>query len=753
MSVKELQEYTRIAKYARYNKEAGRRETWVEQVDRVMNMHKEHLGDKFASVEGEWAFARDMMIKKRVLGSQRALQFGGPAILQHNSRIFNCAFSHLDRVHFFRELMYMCLCGVGVGFSVQDHHIAKLPDITSRNPDDVIDYVIPDSIEGWSDATDILVKSFFVGHDVTSKTIKFDFSLIRPAGAMIKSSGSKAPGPDGLKRSLGKIAELFERVLSEGLTRLRPIHAYDMVMHASDAVVSGGIRRAATICIFSHDNQEMLSAKTGDWFVENPQRGRSNNSAMLIRDTLTHDEFNNVFKSVKEFGEPGFIFADDKEAGFNPCVEIGLYPKHHITGESGFSVCNLCEINMKKVKSEEDFMESCRAAAILGTFQASYTKFPYLGRVTEEIIEREALLGVSMTGMMDSPAIAFNPEYQRNGAEVVKSVNKEIAARLGINPAARTTCVKPAGSTSCILGSSSGIHPHHAKRYFRRVQGNKLENPLQFFKLFNPRAVEPSVWDSNGKTEVITFICEVPDSAKTKVQTSALDLLAYVKLTQQNWVNYGTNKELNVKEWVRNSVSNTISVKDKEWDSVRDYIYENRTFFAGISLLPASGDKDYPQAPFTTVYTPDEIIKRYGDGSMMASGLIVHALRAFGDDLWKACSCALGISQKDLEMPNTAGMKPKAVKELAENMTDRLEWIRRAKNFAKNYFTTEEFPQGDMRQMTYLLKDVHNWKTWCDLKREYVDVPWEELKENVDNTKLSETVACAGGKCDTSLEI
>lgn len=758
MSIKALQEYTRVAKYARYNECKNRRETWREQVDRVIGMHITHLGDRYDTLKDDIEFVREMMYNKRILGSQRALQFGGIAILNKNARIYNCAFAHLDRVDFFKELMYLCLCGVGCGFSVQQHHISRLPKITSRNPSDIIKYTIDDSIEGWSDAIDILVRSYFVGNDVTGKVIEFDYSSIRPAGALIKSSGSKAPGPDGLHRSLDKIQELLDSVTVgiDAPIAMRSIVAYDIVMHASDAVVSGGIRRAATICIFSHDDAEMLSAKTGNWFTENPQRGRSNNSAMLIRDEISKDEFYNIFESVKQFGEPGFIFADDREAGFNPCVEIGLYPRHDVTDESGWCFCNLCEINMKKAKTREEFMNACRAAAILGTIQASYTEFPYLGPVTEYIVRREALLGVSMTGMMDTPDIAFDPQIQMDGADLVKETNRRIADIIGINPAARTTCVKPAGSTSCILGSSSGIHPHHSRRYFRRVQANSLETPLQFFKLYNPKAVDKSVWDSNGKTEVITFLCEVPESAKTKVQIGALELLDYVKLTQSNWVTQGTDESLCVKKWLRHNVSNTINIKDHEWDTVRDYIYDNRQYFAGISLLPISGDKDYPQAPFTAVYTPDEIVDRYGDASMMASGIIVDALRAFDDDLWKACACACGFNQAELEVPDATRlckMKPKAIRDIADKVIDRNDWIRRAKKFAKNYFTSTEFPDGDIRRMTYLLKDVHNWKMWCDLKREYQDVPWEDLEESSDTTKLGETVACAGGKCDTSLEV
>ena len=346
MSVKELQDYTRIAKYARYNKDAQRRETWVEQVDRVMGMHKEYFGILSESLKEEFEFVTEMLYKKRVLGSQRALQFGGRAILEKHERMYNCSFSYLDRADFFKETMYLCLCGVGVGFSAQTHHIQKLPELELNRTNEIVKYTIPDSIEGWAEALDMVVKSYFVGSDVSGKNIECDYSEIRPAGALIKSSGSKAPGPDGLHRSIDKIIELFDRCVSNGQRKLKSIDAYDIVMHASDAVVSGGIRRAATICLFSPDDDEMMGAKTGNWFVENPQRGRSNNSVLLVRDNVTHEQFKQIFTSVKEYGEPGFIFSNDTEAGYNPCVEIGMYAKTEDTQESGWSFCVSGDTNL-----------------------------------------------------------------------------------------------------------------------------------------------------------------------------------------------------------------------------------------------------------------------------------------------------------------------------------------------------------------------------------------------------------------------
>jgi len=741
MSIKELQEYTRISKYARYNHECARRETWDEQINRVVNMHL----IKYANVNitDELKVVEQAMKRRLVLGSQRALQFGGRAILEKNARLYNCTASYCDRPRFFQETMWLLLCGCGVGFSVQKHHIAKLPKI-KKPTGRTYSIKIEDSIEGWADAIGQLLSSYFQSDqphpEVKNFTIEFDYSDIRPAGSIIKSSGGKAPGPEGLKNSIEKIRQLLDKICDDGLTRLRPIDAYDIVMHISDAVLSGGVRRSATICLFSLDDEEMMNAKIGNWMSTNPQRARSNNSVILLRDKTYYKDFKEIIENVKQFGEPGFVWADDLEFLVNPCVEIGIYA-YDSKGNSGWGFCNLCEINMKKAKTREQFLQMCEYAATMGTLQAGYNSFPYLGKPSEEIVKREALLGVSMTGMMDNPDIAFDEELQREGARLVRKTNERIAGKIGINIAARATCVKPAGSTSCILGTASGIHPHHSKRYFRRQQSNKMEEPLLYFKKINPLAVEESVWSTNNTDEMITFVCEVPANARTKVNIEGIKLLEYVKLTQKNWVQSGRDKSRCVKEWLSHNVSNTIHVKDDEWDEVSKYIYQNRKFFAGISILPIDGDKDYPQAPFTTVYTPDEIVKEYGDGSLMASGLIVDGMRAWDDDLWAACACVLGHGE-NITLPDFNSVKQRNRWKRENNYDEKMEWLRRAKQFSDRYFNE------DLRKMTYCLKDVYNWKLWCDLKREYKPVNWEDFHEERDNTKITDTVACAGGKCD-----
>jgi hypothetical protein len=1097
MSVKALQDYTYYSKYARYNKEEKRRETWAEAVDRVRDMHLK----RYPQIADEINWAFDASKQKRALGSQRALQFGGTPIEKKHARIYNCTVSFCDRLRFFQESFWLLLCGCGVGFSVQKHHVDRLPNFSpAAGQGPKRKFVIPDTIEGWSDALGILIATYFPSKEFPGWegfNVQFDYSGIRKAGSYLSSGVGKAPGHEPLKRALDTIRVLLDHCVEKGQIRLRPIDAYDLVMHASDAVLSGGVRRSATICIFSIDDEEMIKAKTGNWFVENPQRGRSNNSALLLKGKTTREQFVSLMESVKQYGEPGFYWSDSteqlpnpcvagdtaitttngiemaqnlnglpfnalvegngyhagnkgfwetgfqktiriqftsgrsivvtpnhlvltvdgwKEAGeltssdevvvnnhreFSPevnslsenfacgyclgnflsdgnvshnaaqmkwwgedkheyrssgvelleqagwetynrksksdsntvfacldssplldfaikkgcfsetgkqlsrsgicgdwnylaglvagyfdadgtvavnpqkgssvricssqianleniqivlnafgisskiyyerypaglrempdgkggtkqyecaathdlhiscdnierflkffpiknqdklkaikgivstrrrtpnrtvftdrvvsissdkmqivydasvsdveafdangiyvhnCVEIGMWPVEVETGESGWQFCNLCEINGKKIKTKKDFALAARAAAIIGTLQAGYTDFAYLGPVTEKIVRREALLGVSITGMMDNPDVIFDPEIQKEMAQLVVTTNEEIAKKIGINAAARCTCVKPAGTTSCVLGSSSGIHPHHGNRYLRRVQANSLEPVFQHFKTVNPSACEPGVWSANKTDEVISFCCEVEKGARTKNDIDAIQLLEHVKLTQQNWVTYGKTPSRCVQPWLTHNVSNTINVRETEWETVAAYIYDNHEWFAGISLIPASGDLDYPQAPFVNVWTPREILQEYGEGVLFASGLIVDGLHAFNNNLWEACDVALGISKieplsPDVKMENAT---PDAFITILKT-----DWVRRVKQFAERYC------EGNIRKCCYLLKHVSIWKQWVDLKREYKEVDYTSLYEETDETVPMETIACSGGKCE-----
>ena len=743
----QLPEYTRIARYAQYNVKEKRRETWVEQIERVFKMHKVKFAHLFENEEFTevFQFAKDYVLQKKVLGSQRALQFGGPAILNKNTRIYNCAATYIDRPRVFQEIMFTLLCGVGIGFSVQKHHVEKLPPIQRPEEEECVDFVVPDSIEGWSEAVGVLLSSYFTNGNpneyekYNKKNVIFDLSLIRPKGSSISYMGGKAPGPDGLKSSLEKLRELLNSSIGDQKQcNLSPIQCYDIIMHISDAVLSGGIRRSATLCLFSLDDEEMITAKTGDWYIKNPQRARSNNSALILRDQITEEKYMKLIESVKQFGEPGLIFSDSTETLYNPCVEISLYA-YDKNGVSGIQFCNLSEINMGSVKTEQDFLDRCRAASIIGTFQAAYTDFGYLGKVTQDIVEREALIGVSMTGMMDSPSIAFDPKILEKGARIVRDTNEFVSKLLGIKQATRTTCVKPAGSTSCILGTSSGIHPCHSTRYFRRVQSNTTEEPLKFFKKYNNQAVKKSVWSAGGTDDVVTFLCKSKKGALTKNDVSAVGLLERVKLVQTHWVTEGRNIDLCVEPWLNHNVSNTITIKSDEWDDAAKFIYTNRQYFAGISMLGETGDMTYQQAPFQAVYTHDEIASSYGAGSVFASGLIVHAHMAFNDNLYDACSCLLGYGEK-IEIPV---FEDDSVSFVHSDQTyKKIRWVAQAKKFANRHFG------GDILKMTHCLKAVDAWKTWCDLKRTYKSVPWEEFLEENDNTKQKDYVACSGNSCE-----
>lgn len=726
-ALQELQNYTFVSKYARWLEDKNRRETWKEAVDRVRAMMHTQYDTFGISEDIDWAY--DIMYKKKVLGSQRALQFGGDPILKRHAKIYNCTASYCDRLRFFQECFWLLLCGSGTGFSVQKHHVAKLPALEHEiENDQATKYVIEDSIEGWANALGVLLSSYFSKPVEEFKQYKnthivFDYSNIRPKGSSLASGVGKAPGYEPLANGLEKVRALLDRCINNNQKKLRSIDAYDIVMHSSDAVLSGGVRRSASLALFSPDDDEMAKAKTGNWYVENPQRARSNNSALLLKNETTFEEFAGLMQSVKEFGEPGFIWSESTEMIFNPCVEIGMWPIEEASGKTGWQGCNLSTINCSSVEDEEDFYERCKAAAIIGTLQAGFTKIEYLGSTSEKIFEREALLGVSLTGTMEKHDLVLSEKTLTKGAKIAVETNKQIAKKININQAARVTCLKPEGTSSSMLGTSSGIHPHHAKRYIRHVQANILEAPYQHFKKVNPQACEKSSWSANNTDEVVKFPIEVPDGAKLRNQLPAVEMLCVVKETQKNWVHSGKNRSLCTQEYLSHNVSNTVTVKPEEWESVTKYIYDNRKYFAGISLIPQSGDKDYPQAPFTTVYTSREIVKEYGDAALWCSGLIQLGLNYFNNNLWSACDYVSLNQGKDGDDEN------------------RLLFAIKMKNFAGKYFG------GDVRRLTYCMKDVYNWKIYCDLYNGFEKVDYTQLLETEDNTAGIEEISCAGGAC------
>ena len=714
--------------YSRYIDEAGRYESWYESIDRVFDMHRTKFSDKLTpELESAMLFAKMAYNEKLVLGAQRALQFGGEQLLKHEAKIYNCSSGHADRADFFAEAMYLLLCGCGVGFSVQKRHVNKLPEIKARSANKLNVFFIPDSIEGWADAFGILIASYFDADGKFSEYrggfVHFDYSRIRPKGAKI-SGGFTAPGPDGLRLALQKCEALLDKAIAGGDTRMRPITVYDFVMHMSNAVLSGGVRRSATICLFDKDDKEMLAAKTGDWYPTNPQRARSNNSVVIKRDELSRDEWAEIMKSVKDFGEPGFVFVDDLDFAFNPCVEIGMLPRTE-DGISGFQFCNLTEINGGACTNEEIFFRACKAGAILGTLQAGYTNFKYLGDATKRITEREALIGVSITGWMNNPDVLFDEDTLKMGAEIVKATNKWIAKLIGINPAARTTCVKPAGNASIVLKTASGIHGEHAPMSFRHVQMNKQSEVVQLIKAINPKMIEHSASDTDY---IVCYPLVAKQGSNFKADLRGVNQLEYVKLAQQHWIENGTNVELCVDSRLRHNVSNTIDVDD--WDQVEQYLFDNRQWFAGVSLLAAQGDKAYYHAPFQEVRTAEDNLRIYGVASMFASGLIVDGQHAFSDNLWQACTAA-----------ESDGAN------LTDSVADLLkrDWVRRYGKFAANFFG------GDKIKTSHCLKDVYNLHKWVGITSSLKAVDFSALtvKKFVPVDTIA-SQACAGGHCEVS---
>jgi ribonucleoside-triphosphate reductase len=714
--------------YSRWDDEKERYETWEEAVTRVMNMHREYYKEKMTPQLGQLIDEAESLYKlKYALGAQRALQFGGEQLRKHQMRMYNCTSTYADRPRFFSELFYVLLCGAGAGFSVQDHHVAKLPDIAERKKQ-AKGWVVEDSIEGWADALGALMSSYFVGGgqfpEMEGRKVYFDLNNVRPKGAMI-NGGFKAPGPEPLRKSLDKIEHLIQSRVLKGETRLRPIDVYDIAMHAADAVLAGGVRRSATICLFSPNDEEMINAKTGNWFIDNPQRGRSNNSAVIVRDEITREDFKKIMGSIKEFGEPGFYFVEDKDFTTNPCVEIGMYPQ--LEGVTGWQGCNLTEINGGKCTSKEEFFKACRAGAIMGTLQAGYTSFKYLDETTKAIFEREALLGVSVTGWMNNPEVLLDADIQREGADIVRAVNKEVAELLGINAAARTTCVKPSGNASVLLQTSSGIHAEHSPRYLRHIQLNKESEVAQLIAESNPYMVEESVWSSNNTDYCVAFPIMSPDGSLYREDLYGKNLLEKVKLVQSNWVEAGTNPELCANPDLRHNVSNTVTVMPHMWSEVEDYVYDNRHSFAGISFLAGSGDKDFAQAPNTEVKTEAEIVDTYGKAALFASGLIVDTRKQGFRDLWEATMIAQTDEQYRGEMSDL-----------------NKEWIRRFNKFADNYF------MGDTKEAEYCLKDVFLLHKWTKIQQNMQPIDFVSQLNQKEFTDIDTmgAIACQGGACE-----
>ena len=539
ISNKILSDITVYMKYAKYIPSLNRRETWDELVTRNKDMHIE----KYPKLRNEISEAYEYVYAKKVLPSMRSLQFGGKPIEISPNRIYNCAYLPIDDYRAFGETMFLLLGGTGVGYSVQKHHVDKLPEIRKPNLDRTRRFLIADSIEGWADAVKALVKSYFQG---TSK-LKFDFSDIRPKGARLITSGGKAPGPQPLKECLIKVQGILDsKQIGDSLS---PIEVHDIICHIADAVLAGGIRRAALISLFSADDEEMISCKSGNWWETNPQRGRANNSAALMRHKLTKGFFMDLWKRVElsGAGEPGIYLTNDKDWGTNPCCEIALRP---------FQFCNLCEVNASDIDSQEDFENRVKAAAFIGTLQAGYTEFHYLRPVWQRTTEKDALIGVSMTGIGSGTVLGYD---MTKAADIVKNENSRVAEILGINESARTTTVKPAGTTSLALGTSSGIHAWHNDYYIRRVRVGKNEAIYTYLLTNHPELIEDEYFRPHD-TAVISIPQKAPIGAIMRTE-SPFQLLDRIKKVHLEWVKPGHRTGNNT-----HNVSATVSLKEDEWD-------------------------------------------------------------------------------------------------------------------------------------------------------------------------------------------
>ena len=570
ISTKILSDITVYMKYARYLPEKKRRETWKELVERNKKMHIK----KYPEMKSEIDKAYKLVSEKKILPSMRSMQFAGKPIDISPNRVYNCGFLPIDNWQSFSEIMFLLLGGTGVGYSVQQHHVEQLPEIHLPNFKRNRRYLISDSIEGWADSIKVLMKSYYYG----GSHINFDFSDIRAKGSELVTSGGKAPGPQPLKECLVKIDGILQT--KENGDKLTTLEVHDIVCHIADAVLAGGIRRAALIALFSADDDMMISSKYGNWWETNPQRGRANNSAALVRSKITEEFFFELWEKIKSSGsgEPGIYFTNDKDWGTNPCCEIALRP---------YQFCNLTEVNVSNVESQEDLNERVKAGAFIGTLQAGYTDFHYLRPIWQRTTEKDALIGVSMTGIASNKLDNLDVT---EAAKVVKKENKRVADLIGIKSAARCTTVKPAGTTSLTLGTSSGIHAWHNDFYIRRLRVGKNEAIYGYLLRNHPELVEDEYFRPHD-TAVISIPQKAPDGATMRTE-SAFQLLERVKYISENYVKKGHRGGMNT-----HNVSATISVKEHEWEDIGKWMWKNKEAYNGLSILPYNGGT-YKQAPF-----------------------------------------------------------------------------------------------------------------------------------------------------------
>lgn len=572
-SNKLLSDIVAFRTYSKYLSHLARRESLEETINRKLVMDLDRFGGLSKSLSKDIIKAYGMVHDLKIMPSMRSLQFAGDAINKNNVRQYNCSYLPIDNIRSFGEILFILLSGTGVGYSVQERHIGKLPVI--HIPRREGRFIIHDSIEGWAQALDLLIEAYFL------KRIRpvFDYTQISPKGTYLATTGAKAPGPEPLKIMLEKVESMLKEAVGR---KLKDIEVHDIICVVSDCVLAGGIRRAALISLFDRWSDDMLTAKSGEWYIKHPYRARANNSAVLPRGEVTKEEFMEIFRKCKESGagEPGFSWTDNPDWGFNPCHEIALKP---------YQFCNLTTISQTGITNKKEFLKRVYSASLLGTLQAAYTEFPYIRPIWKETTEAEALLGISFTGIADANGI-ITAEWLREGAKLAREVNERYAKKLGINPATRVTAIKPEGSSSCVLGSSSGIHARHSRYYLRRVRLNEDEAIASYLASVIPELVEKDKYSAN--TVVVTLPQESPENALVKENETALSLFKRAMMYNRNWIKPGHISGDN-----RHNVSCTVSVREDEWSELAEEMWNHRDLYSGISLLPFDGGS-YEQAPF-----------------------------------------------------------------------------------------------------------------------------------------------------------
>ncbi len=568
-SNKLLSDIVAFRTYAKHLPHFGRRETLEETINRNMHMHLQ----KFPKLSRDIIKAFQRIHEYKVMPSMRAMQFGGEAIVKNNIRSYNCSFTHVDDVRVFGEILFLLLSGTGVGFSCQKRHVNKLPPV--QMPREEGTFVVHDSITGWAQALDALTDAYFFGR----MRPVFDLSHIRPKGSYLVTTGAKAPGPAPLKVMLEAVDAKLKAAVGR---RLKPIEVHDLICIIADCVLAGGIRRAALISLFDRTDEEMLKAKHGAWWEKHPYRARANNSAVLPRGAVKEEQFRHIFDMCvnSNAGEPGFYWTNDENLGSNPCVEIAL---------NSNQFCNLTTINQTGIEDKKDWLNRVYAATLLGTLQAAYTDFPYLRPIWKQTTESEALLGVSCTGIADAHG-KVTADWLKAGAEFAKEINVKYAEKIGINPAARITAIKPEGTASCILGSSSGIHARHDNYYLRRVRMNKDDALALYLKATIPELVEDDLFSASGV--VVTIPQESPDNAIIRSKETAKSLFDRTVFYHDNWI-----KPAHVSGKNTHNVSVTISYRQEEIEELYSLLWNHRDNYTGISLLPYDNGS-YKQAPF-----------------------------------------------------------------------------------------------------------------------------------------------------------